>query len=111
MLGLRKMEINQFPKPRKGRRNRKYLAFGALHPCIYCGAHGPNQAHHDREIGPCGMGSKPSDSYIVPICPSCHDHLHNKSREYHEMSLTIGREERMAVMIELLDEWLMEKGI
>ena len=103
-------QVYQDPKPRKPRRNRKYIAWVATKPCLFCGAQsGP--PHHDREIGPCGMGTKPSDTYCLPVCASCHDHIHNFSKEGAAMLKRIGREERMFAMLDQADEWMRSKGI
>ncbi len=99
------------PKARKPRRNRKYIAWVATHPCIYCGAEsGP--PHHARWAGPCGMGQKPSDTYIIPVCTRCHDAIHSASgARYRDMIRKIGNEEILSAMLDQADEWMQINGI
>ena len=101
----------QFPKPRKPRRNRKYLQWLAEKPCYFCGTEPAGPPHHDREIGPCGMGRKPSDTYCLPICARCHDAIHNLSDLGKELLEHHDREARMASMLDYNDEWMMLKGV
>ena len=104
------MEITQYPKPRKPWRNRKYVAFVATKPCLWCGRQSWSP-HHDREIGPCGLNRRPSDAYVLPICLECHDHIHNADAESKEMAKRVGREDRMMAMIDQLDEWIQRRGL
>jgi len=59
----------------KSRKHRKFIASLA---CI-CGKEGRTQAAHIRKNNGGGMGFKPDDSHIVPLCCSgigwtgCHD--------------------------------------
>ena len=99
------------PKPEKARRNRKYLSWVATKPCLFCGSQsGP--PHHVRWAGDCGTSRKPSDTYVIPCCPACHDSIHSMCGDrYREMVHRVGREEILSAMLDNADEWLREKGI
>ena len=99
------------PKPGKARRSRKYITWVATKPCLFCGAQsGP--CHHVRWAGPCGGSQKPGDTYIIPICPKCHDSVHSMSGpRYQEIVHRVGREEILSAMLDNADEYMREKGI
>jgi hypothetical protein len=101
----------QFPKPRKPRVSKKYRQWLATKPCLFCGIEPSGPPHHDREIGPCGASRKPSDTYCLPICHKCHDHIHNYSKDGAEMLKRVGREERMAAMLDYNDAWMQRVGV
>ena len=97
------MDVIPIPKPRKPIRDRKYLEWVASHPCLVCG--GPaGQAHHVRFGHAAGMGTKPDDLRVIPVCAKCHDKIHNAKIPPH-----IGREEIYEGMIELLIEWIAKE--
>lgn len=105
------MDVNTFPKPRKPRRNRKYIAWVATKPCLYCLApSGP--PHHVRWAGPCGVSQKPSDTYIIPICPDCHDAVHSMAGDrFRDITRRVGRTQILTAMLEQADAWVQEHGI
>ena len=60
-------------------RNANHLAFVRDLPCVSCDAT-PSQAAHVRFGGSMdakgGMGMKPSDARVVPLCARCHGRQH-----------------------------------
>ncbi|MFH2075523.1 MAG: hypothetical protein ABIJ57_09285 [Pseudomonadota bacterium] len=57
-------------------RSRIYREFVAMKPCMLCGLAGPSDAHHESVTGDRGMGVKPPDSQVIPLCRLCHTHRH-----------------------------------
>lgn len=59
-----------------GAKIKTHLAFIARLPCIVCGAEPVECAHvrmGDYERGKFqALARKPSDAWVVPLCPSCH---------------------------------------
>lgn len=100
-------ECRPQPKPQKPKRNRDYMQWlVANHSCLFCGMQA-EQAHHDREIGPCGMGTKPDDRYCLPVCQKCHDAIHSMCGARYEIIVKYwGREERQSAIIGCLIEWM-----
>lgn len=110
-------EIFPCQKPRKPRVSKAQRKWLSIKPCIFCGVEpqdpdteGP-PPHHDREIGPCGMNLKPSDTYMLPTCNDCHGEIHTFSKAGEEMLKRVGKEERMAAMLDYNDEWMAINGI
>jgi hypothetical protein len=97
--------IYEDPKPLKPYRNKRYRSFVASKPCLYCGSPA-TEAHHVRDLAPCGMGTKPADTVCVPVCHQCHMDIHGFTSRYRELSKKIGREEVMQCVINNLTEWL-----
>ena len=56
-------------------RSRKHLMYIADKPCLICGGIDV-QAAHIRYTG-AGMGLKPCDSYVVPLCIEHHQEQHS----------------------------------
>lgn len=48
----------------------------AMMPCAHCGLEGRTQAAHVRHRGSGGMGLKPADCHIIPLCVECHHAQH-----------------------------------
>lgn len=67
-----------FPKPEKPRRGdagcRRHMALVAQLDCIGCGR-SDVQLHHPI-MGRHSQG-KSSDMDVLPVCPDCHDMIHN----------------------------------
>ena len=55
-------------------RSRPYLKYVAEKGCMVCRR--PAVAHHWRKGTDGGIGLKPSDFYVIPLCYICHDELH-----------------------------------
>lgn len=59
-----------------------YLAYVRTLPCRICHRPGPNDPAHlrtgSRQYGkpPTGMGEKPSDCWVLPLCRAHHDEQH-----------------------------------
>jgi len=53
---------------------REYREHVSRYACIRpeCGRPGPNDPHHDRRFGNCGVSMKPPDIYCIPLCHECH---------------------------------------
>lgn len=91
----------QIPKIERRYENPEYLDFIRMQPCLGCGSV-PSFAHHVRWAGPCGWGTKTSDTFTVPLCRICHDHIHNDQH-------SIEREDILAEMVENLSEFIKLK--
>lgn len=52
--------------------DRGYREFVSTFPCLNCGKSGPSDPHHDRRFKNCGVGMKPPDTYLIPLCHECH---------------------------------------
>jgi len=60
-------------------RDRGYLDWLRLQPCVACGfPHGCDPSHHGRH----GLGIKASDHDAVSMCRRCHDHWHATYRVF-----------------------------
>lgn len=58
-------------------RDEKHLKFIRRLPCVTCNR-GNSQAAHIRKGSGAGIGQKPDDSRVVPLCDKCHHTQHNK---------------------------------
>jgi hypothetical protein len=68
------------PKPRRWV-NANYTRWVKTQPCAGCG----NQAddpHHITGYGLGGMGTKPHDFFVIPLCRQCHNELHRDTRAF-----------------------------
>ena len=54
-------------------RDNNYLEFIRTLPCLMCGDPHNIHAHHTKTGG---MGIKASDYTAVPLCPHCHNEVH-----------------------------------
>ncbi len=81
-------------KPRRIR-DEQYLAWIRTQPCLTCDG-GPDvehiEAHHVREKGKGGTGTKPSDYRAVPLCRDAHSGYHGTGRENFERLYNINLE-------------------
>lgn len=60
---------------------------------------------HQRQLGACGVGMKPPDTYALPLCSSCHNDEHQVGHA------TFWMDKDIALMcLELLTEYLAEGG-
>jgi hypothetical protein len=91
----------QIPKPEKRYINEEYLDHVRMQPCLGCGQV-PSNPHHVRWAGPCGWGTKTSDTFTIPLCRKCHDHIHNDQR-------AIEREDILIQMVESLSDFIKLK--
>ena len=64
-----------FPKPTRYR-DKKHLDYVRFLPCTKCGRPGPSDPHHVSFIEGTGVGTKPSDMFVIPLCHPCHMALH-----------------------------------
>lgn len=64
-------------------RSPEHLAKIRNCPCLYRGNNcgGDVQACHIRKGTDGGMGIKPSDIYVIPMCNNCHAKQHNEGEE------------------------------
>jgi hypothetical protein len=63
-----------FPKPAKPTRDRPYMGWVAMLPCVCCRRYGV-QVHHP--IHGRFAQRKASDNETIPLCPQHHDELHH----------------------------------
>lgn len=75
-------------KPKQGRLvDTGHLAFVRRLPCTVCSTEGGVDAAHirfgDLERGkkPAGMGMKPDDKWVVPLCRECHRTQHGQNEK------------------------------
>lgn len=60
------------------KKDKIHLTYIRMCDCLVCGSSAPSEAAHIRygqkEYGKfqTGMGEKPSDCWVVPLCSSCH---------------------------------------
>ena len=64
-------------------------------PCAACGRHGPNEAHHCRDLPDYderglyerlpGAAQKSGDRDTIPLCPADHWLFHNRRLEFHRL--------------------------
>uniref|UniRef100_A0A6H1ZHV9 Uncharacterized protein n=1 Tax=viral metagenome TaxID=1070528 RepID=A0A6H1ZHV9_9ZZZZ len=97
-----KMPIYAQPETRKPNRDKDYLLFIAKKPCLHCGAYPAGMAHHVRWSDDGWMATKPDDRNCIPLCPTCHDLVHNDPATF---ARTLGREDILAEMFKNLKEW------
>jgi hypothetical protein len=80
-------------KAEKAKPDPAYLAKVRQLPCRCCGGHGPNEAHHCRDLPDFlerglyqrlpGAAQKSHDRDAIPLCPDCHWLFHNRRAEFH----------------------------
>ena len=64
-------------KPKPSLRSRvQHLAFVRQLSCVACGRAAPSDAAHVRTGTDGGLGRKPGDRYVVPLCTTCHAKQH-----------------------------------
>ncbi|WP_141240654.1 DUF968 domain-containing protein, partial [Providencia rettgeri] len=61
--------------------NDKYLQWVKSQPCCGCGAIS-DDAHHIIDYGLSGMGTKPHDFFVIPLCRVDHSELHRDPKEW-----------------------------
>lgn len=59
-------------KPQPWVRDRAHLDWIATLACLRCGRRPPCHPAHIRLMTDGATGRKPSDFYVVPLCPKCH---------------------------------------
>lgn len=86
-LLLPKGQQRRRPRP-EGQKDEIHLDLIRRCPCLACGAEPAEAAHlryGDAEAGKpiTGIGQKPGDRWVTPLCPGCHrqgpDHQHSTS--------------------------------
>ncbi|EKT55481.1 DUF968 domain-containing protein [Providencia sneebia] len=68
------------PKPQRWT-NDKYLQWVKSQPCCVCGDVA-DDAHHIIDYGLSGMGTKPHDFFVIPLCRVDHSELHRDPKEW-----------------------------
>lgn len=84
-------------------RSKKYREFVARQPSILSGIIDRNVAHHHRKSSDGGIGIRPSDVYCVPLTWDEHVLVHSGQ-------LSIDNETAFRVCLEMLRDYLVEKG-
>ena len=82
-------------------RSKRYLEHVREYSCIFCCSPHNIVAHHIRTQTDGGMGLKPSDCYVVPLCPECHSKVHSGEE-------TIGHIEAIFEMNSMLMDYIVE---
>ena len=59
-------------------RSKKYLAWISEQPCAQCWKYPPSDPAHQRILQGAGMGKKPPDNHVLPLCHDCHTIEHTK---------------------------------
>lgn len=81
--------MTMLPKPTR-EKDDDYLAFVKRRPCLVHECKGVDvDAHHVREKGKGGIGTKPSDRRTVPLCRKHHDFYHQQGRANFERDFAI----------------------
>lgn len=70
--------LKNLKKIEKRMRDAKHLKFIRQLPCCFCLRMDTVQAAHIRKGTDGGMGLKPSDCYVTPLCYDCHSRQHSK---------------------------------
>jgi hypothetical protein len=108
--------ILSYPKPRKWR-SPAYRKWIAQQRCCVCGCM-PTQATHQNVLNDKGMGSKVSDSCLLPLCALCHHNEHQrgdksfwagKDREkliVHYLVKYVSGKWSSKAIIRIIDDWL-----
>ncbi len=63
--------------------NEQYTRWVKTQPCEGCG-NTADDPHHISGHGLGGMGTKPHDAFVIPLCRQCHDELHRDPRAFEE---------------------------
>ena len=58
-------------------RDKKYLDNIRTLPCCVCGNPPRSEAAHVRKGSNAGIGQKPHDNRVLPLCTKCHAEQHN----------------------------------
>lgn len=83
--------MTAIPKPKR-ERDEAYLAWIRTLPCLVCGGTLSVDAHHVREKGKGGTGTKPSDRRTVPLCREAHSSYHDIGRVRFEATFRLNLE-------------------
>lgn len=79
----RTRDLAAMPRPKRKPTDSAHLAWVRTLPCVSCGSPGPNEAAHYRQSvadlpgHSGGMGMKPTDNRVLPLCKSCHGRQHS----------------------------------
>lgn len=66
---------------RKPIRDKAHLQFVRELPCLVCDYPPPSDPHHLKSGTDGSMASKPSDSFVLPLCRTHHTELHNRGEK------------------------------
>lgn len=80
-------------------RDKEHTAFVKTLPCLKCGSNHNIDPAHVRKGTDGGMGTKPSDCYVVPLCHTDHAIQH----QIGELSFWIDVERTVKVALELYE--------
>jgi len=86
-------------------RNKNYTDWVKVtHRCLRCGSMA-HDAHHVRWSDDTGMGTKPDDYKVIPLCRPCHNLFHSNPQVF---AAKLGREEILSAMLDMTIEWFAE---
>lgn len=71
------------------RRNNAHLQWVRGHCCCACGAVFNIQAAHVRIGTDGGIGMKPTDAFVIPLCAACHQRQHDIGERSFEIEARI----------------------
>lgn len=94
--------LRAVPKDAPADREAAYLDFVRSHPCTFCHAPGPSDAHH---WGHRGVGQKTSDYRTLPLCRKHHDYYHHHGR-FPAMDALTTKLAQQAAQLDLLIAWI-----
>lgn len=84
-------------------RDKKYRQWISEQPCVACGRIAtddmPNIPAHQRDIGDGGMGLKPGDNWLLPLCNDCHHEEHRGNKSFWNARHWINRYQRIINLI------------
>ena len=90
-------------------RDRAYLDSFKGRPCMICGATDTTVAAHIRKGGDGGMGLKPSDNLVMPLCYAHHMEQSRAEESFWRKYCGWRIERARAEAMELYEEWKNEQ--
>ena len=97
-------------KKNKPWRNKKYVEYIRNQPCVITQHQAPSDPHHITGVKQGGMGTKVGDEFLIPLCHTMHQILHNDPQGFEEKFGTqlfhLDRIQKQAVEDGMLDPFM-----
>lgn len=91
-------------------RSRAYLDHVRSLACAWCSRPPPSEASHHPAQGHGSVGAKCCDLRAIPLCHECHASYHQHGAIGRYMSAQATREWVETTIVNLLREWVRERG-